>query len=498
MMFENRDFALKSLFSLLLSVLIGISKANFVYTSQILLAHQQIYNLYLREARKLIDEEAKISPENRAVHTTRAMLLFAEATAADVDELTRKNINLLKKLLKEIESDREQSIHHFLGRIEIYLYSGMLQVRLDNRFRAASDFLSAYNLAKSTYHQYPKDAMVRLIWGNMMATLGSLPPDLRRYLSIIGYTGDVEKGLQLMKSAHRTIVQQREYKPYLTKASLLYLITTKQLVDTEEILPQSEGINANENFCTAVVCAKVLMEQGYNEAALHLLENNKPKAGQVKLHYYNFLLGKARLAAGKAEAEQSFLAFLKDYKGKHHIKATYKFLAWHYLLKDQVEKADSLRQLIPYVGHTVIGPDQQAEREAREPLNKTLIKARVLFDGGYLSEALQVLQSDTTLECCPTDAEKAEYYYRLGRIYQKQGYIYLALDAFERAIETQNVSSFNRANAALQAALLYEKLGLMEKAKNNFQKCLAMKNFPYQEGLHQKAKAGLERIDSTR
>ncbi|MCX8148251.1 tetratricopeptide repeat protein [Thermaurantimonas aggregans] len=487
---------LKSLFSLLLSLSISLSKASFAFTPQVLTAQQQTYNLFLRDARKMLDEEVVSSADNRAIYAARAALLFAEATAADVDEITRKNIGLLKKLLKDIESDREQFVHHFLARIEIYIYSGMLQVRLDNRLRAASDFLSAYNLAKIAYNQYPKDAVVRLVWGNMIATIGSLPPELRKYLSIIGYTGDVQKGLQLMKSAHRTIVQQREYKPYLTKANLLYLITAKQLIDNEDVLPQNEGINPNENFCTAVVCAKVLMEQGYNEAALNLLETNKPKAGQVKLHYYHFLLGKARLAAGRAEAEQSFFTYLKDYRGKHHIKATYKLLAWHYLLKDETEKADSLMRRIPHVGQSIIGPDQQAEREANEPLNKTLIKARVFFDGGYLTEALEVLQADSALDCCQTDVEKAEYYYRLGRIYQKQGLIYLAIDAFEKAVEANSASSFSRANAALQAALLYEKIGQRDKAKINFQKCLAMRNFPYQEGLHQKAKAGLERIDS--
>ncbi|MFN4298433.1 MAG: tetratricopeptide repeat protein [Thermaurantimonas sp.] len=487
---------MKSLFSLLLSLHISISKASFDFTPQVLTAQQQTYNLFLRDARRILDEEAVSAPGNRAIYSARAALFFAEATAADVDEITRKNIGHLKKLLKDIESDREQSVHHLLARIEIYIYSGMLQVRLDNRLRAASDFLSAYNLAKTAYNQHPKDAVVRLVWGNMMATIGSLPPELRRYLSIIGYTGDVHKGLQLMKSAHRTIVQQREYKPYLTKANLLYLITAKQLVDNEEVLPQTEGIYLNENFCTAVVCAKVLMEQGYNEAALTLLETNKPKPGQAKLHYYHFLLGKARLAAGRNDAEQSFVTYLKDYRGKHHIKATYKLLAWYYLLKDEAEKADSLMQLIPQVGQAVIGPDQQAEREAKDPLNKTLIKARVLFDGGYLSEALEVLQADTALDCCQTDAEKAEYFYRLGRIYQKQGLIYLAIDAFEKAVEANSATSFNRANAALQAALLYEKIGRRDKAKMNFQKCLAMKNFPYQEGLHQKAKAGLDRVDS--
>ncbi len=492
----TRDFALKSLFLYAAFFTIQFAFATFEFTPQVLSAHQQIYNLYLKDAAKMLDRESSAKPENMAVFASRALLLFTEATAADVDEITRKNLFQIKKIMKNIEADKDQTIHHLLARIEIFIYAGMLQIRLNNRLRSASEFLSAYNLAKSTFNQYPQDAMVKLLWGNMIATVGSLPPDMRRYLSIIGFSGDVQKGLALMKSAHRSIISQKQYKPYLTKANLLYIITYKQLTDNEEVIPDKEGINIQDNFVTAVICAKILMEQGYNERALTILETIKQHPGQVKLHYYNFLLGKARLAAGSADAESVFLSFLSEYRGIHHIKATYKYLSWHYLLNDEISRADSLRLLISTVGANVIGPDQQAAREAEVPLNKVLIQARLLFDGGYLDKALDVLMADGTLECCMLPDEKAEYYYRLGRIYQKQGLPYLAIDAFGKAVDIHDDPAFNRANSALQAALLFEKLGNYDRAKSYFQKCLTMKNFPYQEGLHQKAKAGLSRIDT--
>ncbi|MFN3952686.1 MAG: tetratricopeptide repeat protein [Thermaurantimonas sp.] len=496
MRMEIRDFALKSLFLFPALFAIQFAFATFEFTPQILSAHKQIYNLYLKDASRILDRESSASPENMAVVASRVLLLFAEATAADVDEITRRNLLQIKKILKDIESDKNQSIHHLLARIEIFIYSGMLQLRLNNRWRSASEFLSAYNLAKSAYSHYPKDAMVKLLWGNMIATIGSLPPEMRKYLSIIGFSGDVQKGLSLMKSAHKSIISQKQYKPYLTKANLLYILTYKQLIDNEEVIPEKEGINIHDNLVTAIICAKILMEQGYNDRALAILETIKQHPGQAKLHYYNFLLGKARLAAGSTDAEPVFLSFLNEYRGIHHIKATYKYLSWHYLLNDDLSKADSMRLLIPSVGASVIGPDQQAAREAEVPLNKVLIKARVLFDGGYLEKSLNVLLSDSTLDCCTLPDEKAEYYYRLGRIYQKQGLPYLAINAFEKAVEIHDNPAFNRANSALQAALLFEKLGNYNRARSYFQMCLAMKNFPYYEGLHQKAKAGLIRIDA--
>ena len=48
--------------------------------------------------------------------------------------------------------------------------------------------------------------------------------------------------------------------------------------------------------------------------------------------------------------------------------------------------------------------------------------------------------------------------------------------------------------SALQIAIEYEKMGEKQKAKSYYNKCLSMKDFDYQRGIHLKAKAGLNRI----
>jgi len=46
----------------------------------------------------------------------------------------------------------------------------------------------------------------------------------------------------------------------------------------------------------------------------------------------------------------------------------------------------------------------------------------------------------------------------------------------------------------LQIGLIYEKQNKFEQAEIYFEKCLAMSNFDYERGIHQKAKAGISRI----
>ncbi|MBT5089718.1 MAG: tetratricopeptide repeat protein, partial [Flavobacteriales bacterium] len=50
--------------------------------------------------------------------------------------------------------------------------------------------------------------------------------------------------------------------------------------------------------------------------------------------------------------------------------------------------------------------------------------------------------------------------------------------------------------SALQIGLIYEKQNESVKAKIYFEKCLSLSNFDYERGIHQKAKAGLNRVSN--
>ena len=58
----------------------------------------------------------------------------------------------------------------------------------------------------------------------------------------------------------------------------------------------------------------------------------------------------------------------------------------------------------------------------------------------------------------------------------------------------QNTTNYYAPMSALQIGLIYEKQNRFEQAEIYFEKCLAMSNFDYERGIHQKAKAGISRI----
>ena len=58
-------------------------------------------------------------------------------------------------------------------------------------------------------------------------------------------------------------------------------------------------------------------------------------------------------------------------------------------------------------------------------------------------------------------------------------------------------SSYYAANSALQLGQMFERQGKMDLSKTYFKTCLSMEPDEYRNSLHQKAKAGLNRVLST-
>ena len=73
-------------------------------------------------------------------------------------------------------------------------------------------------------------------------------------------------------------------------------------------------------------------------------------------------------------------------------------LSWFYYLQNNQQKADEFRALILKKGSTETEADKQAQKEALSGIwpDKLLLKARLLNDGGYNTEALKLLQTKSS------------------------------------------------------------------------------------------------------
>jgi tetratricopeptide (TPR) repeat protein len=205
------------------------------------------------------------------------------------------------------------------------------------------------------------------------------------------------------------------------------------------------------------------------------------------------MLGVAKLNRLDADACYPILNFLGNFKGKNYIRAAYMHLAWYYLIQNKPKQYETYMERIKIRGNDQVDNDLEALRTAKKGIKPdiTLLKARLLFDGGYYANAIHELDDFKA-----TDAKTGlEYTYRLGRIYHNWGKIDEAVPHYRETIKAgEKMPYYYAANAALQLGIIYEKRNDFASARTYYTEVLSMDFDEYHFSITNKAQAGLNRI----
>ena len=139
----------------------------------------------------------------------------------------------------------------------------------------------------------------------------------------------------------------------------------------------------------------------------------------------------------------------------------------------------------------------RSDREALAFANKNvktdiqLLKARLLFDGGYYARAKEELDGYKAVDT----KSGIEYTYRLGRIYHNWGKTDEAVFYYMETIKNgEEMPYFFAANSSLQLGIMYEKQNDYKQARKYYLKVLDMDFDEYHFSISNKAQAGLNRI----
>jgi tetratricopeptide (TPR) repeat protein len=210
---------------------------------------------------------------------------------------------------------------------------------------------------------------------------------------------------------------------------------------------------------------------------------------------WDFEMAFAKLYHLEPDANIYFERFLNNFKGNFYVKDAWLKLAIHYLLQDNRTQYNRCIANVISKGSTLNDADKRALKEAKSGRipNLLLLKSRLLNDGGYHREALNILAGKTSNDF-EREEDKLEFMYRVGRIYDDLGKEEEALNAYRATINFgKNRTEYFAARAALQTALIYENQGNLSKAILYYQQCLDMDDHDFKDSLDQKAKAGLSR-----
>jgi tetratricopeptide (TPR) repeat protein len=381
---------------------------------------------------------------------------------------------------------------------EIRLQWALARSKFEEYFTAFTEVKTAYKQLEKNQKLYPGFIANKKSLGILHALVGTIPDGYKWGVKLLGgMDGTIEQGQREIKevidyaSRHEFIFEEETQVMYA-----FLMLHLKNQDETAWDIINAGNLKSNNSPLTCFALANIAMRTGKNDEAISILQNRPTGSQFMPFHYLDFMLGLAKLYRQDADANFYIGRFVSNFKGRNYIKEAYQKLAWYNLLNNNESAYYLNMALCQSRGEKTIEADKNALKEAKfgELPDKTLLQARLLFDGGYYKRAYSLLKSKTE-NSFQKKHFQLEYHYRLGRITDKLKKLDEAIFYYQKTIDDGQYESFFFAcNAALQIGHIYEKLNQFEKAKSYYNLCLSLKPDEYRNGLHQKAKAGLNRL----
>ena len=250
------------------------------------------------------------------------------------------------------------------------------------------------------------------------------------------------------------------------------------------------------NHLHAYMAVNLAINNKQAEYAKNIILNRNKSDEYLKVGIWDFELGYIRLFhLETTESAKLLNNFVTNFKGRYYLKDAYQKLSWCYYLQGNMKMAEEVRKNILKKGATDADADKKALKDAKAGTwpNMLLLKARLLNDGGYFSDAAALLQGKTEDDFSSLE-DKLEFAYRVARIYDDLGRSDDAIHAYLIAIRLgQYRKEYYAARAALQIGQIYEARGQKSIAIEYYQKCLDMEDHDYKDSLDQRAKSGIAR-----
>lgn len=472
--------------------------ANFDFNANCLNAYKSIFELKLGNAKAYIATEKKLRPNNSIIPLLENYVdyftLITSESKADFDRLKGNKSARLDK----ISDDDEKSPYCLYAQAEINLQWALIHGRYGEYFNAAMEIRKANNQLLENNKKFPNFQLNLKGLGLINAVLGNLPDGaLKSTLATFGIKGNLQNGLNMFEKLADNLPKST-YEPFYEEVVFYYAYVLTDVAHSPsayaKTMKYTERI-ADTSLLKSYLQSYVCIKNGHNDEAINILAK-KPEGGVYQpFPYLDYLEGIAHLNKLDLSASTYFNRFLQNNKGVNYIKDANLHLGWVSLLKGDKSAYSAYVSKAINSGYTYNEKDKQAQNEASAPAPPTdLLKARLLFDGGYLSKALQTLVDNKASDFA-SDKDKTEYNYRLGRIYDDLGKDDLALISYQATInQGKNLKYYFASNAALQMGRVYEKRKNTAKAREAFNIAIAMKNHEYESSIESQAKAGLRRL----
>ena len=463
-------------------------------------AYDDILSLRFDDAAFLLEKEKSINPDNVYIvyleNYIDFLTLFIGENKTAFDSLENNKVKRLEQISKL--SDDSPLKKYMLG--NIYLQWAVARLKFGEYFTAAFEINKAYRLLDANSREFPEFVPNQISLGVLHIMIGLVPDKYHWILSLISMKGSIEEGRAELSDVLQKSKTDSTYA-YLRNEALFYLGFVELNLSPDKkqavaLLNQLEDARQN-NLLLSYLTINILIRTGQNEKALQEFDRISEREAYLPFYYLDYLHGECLLHKLETKkAREKYSLFLENFSGKNYLKDALRKKAWSFLLDgDTLEYLNTLKQ-IPETGNKDVDIDKQAEHEAENHTvtpNTDLLKAALLFDGGYYIKADSVL--NTIVPESLTREQALERSYRKARIADESGHVEKAKAAYLQTIEDgKNSRRYFAGNAALKLAGIYESEGNLTQATHYYRACLKMEFTEYESSIHSKAKAGLKRV----
>ncbi|MEO6132243.1 MAG: hypothetical protein ABIQ02_10375, partial [Saprospiraceae bacterium] len=419
-----------------------ISSASFsqsiYWTVEAKAAYEFISELRIEESMTIIRLQAITHPDN-------LIWPYLEDYAMFLQIFLQEDIHKIPAFLESssLRGDRisvvpESNPLSLMCQAQIRLHHCALRMEENQFVSAASDVNQAFRMLKRNQKLHPDDDANLRLYAAIKIAFGAIPDQYRWLVSMVtSLDGSIDEGL---KELHMIVDKNNPLENVFMQETILLTAMAEARLNNKpenglQVLNKFFG-KVTQNRFVQYVMASVNIAAGNNDIAIKVLqmEPRNPKA--LKIPFMDFMLGKCKLCKGDDDADLYFKNFILFNKGKHYIKEAFQKLGWYSLLRgDDVAYSDYMQQIL-LKGDANSDQDQQAMREAetREKPHPVLLHARLLFDGGYNEQALNLL-TDGFFNTLNHQTQRLEFLYRKGRVLQAKKSYAEALNIYSQAIK---------------------------------------------------------------
>lgn len=460
-------------------------------------AYKEITQLKINNGVQLINKAKQQNPDNLIPLVLESYVdFFVLFMNEDPAEFKIRNPKFEERIAALKDGPKNSPFYNFcLG--AVYLHRASVNIKFDNKTKAGFDFQNAYKYIKQNQKTFPSFVPNQLLYGALQTVAGTVPNSYKWLAGLFGVKGSITDG---MKTVNNFVNSSDPWARLMFNEAcfincyLMFYIENKKIEATQFI--KTKKLDVINNHLFAFMAANLALNNKQIDYAESIVNNRNKSSEYLNVSVWDFQLGFIKMY--RLQTQQAityFNNYLKNFKGTYYVKDVYQKISWCYYLQGNKAAADEARKNCISKGATISDADKQALKDAKKNIapNLTLLKARILNDGGFNNQALATLQGLST-QNFTTDLEKLEFTYRVGRINDDLGKDEDAIAFYLKAINLGiSRTEYYAARAALQIAQIHEKRGNKKEAIKFYQQCLDMEDHDYKSSLDQRAKSGIAR-----